>query len=355
MRARREELNVSIKVQVYKDFGSFVLDVNFEFEKDTIALLGSSGSGKTMTLKAIAGIIKPDRGFISINDHVVFDSENKINLVPQKRNIGYLFQSYALFPNMTLKQNVLCGVRKYHLDKEEQEKRFKDIVRILQLEGLEERKPNQLSGGQQQRVVLARILIGNPDILLFDEPFSALDEYLRTRLQLETKEIVRKYNIPSILVSHNRDEVYSLAEQTAIVDNGHIVVNKPTKDLFENPEYLQASILFGCKNHDSVILEDNNVIFNNWGISIKKPKEVNGDISYVGIRAHSFSPTEKENSNEIVIKEVLEQPFEKLVVFRYKNQKEGSKDLYWLTDKTTETKKVSRLGFKTSKILLLKK
>jgi molybdate transport system ATP-binding protein len=346
---------VSIKVQAYKDFGSFVLDVNFEFEKDTIALLGASGSGKSMTLKAIAGIIKPDRGFISIDNHVVFDSENKINLVPQKRNVGYLFQSYALFPNMTLKQNVLCGVRKYHLRKEEQEKRFKDIVRILQLEGLEDRKPHQLSGGQQQRVALARILIGNPDILLFDEPFSALDEYLRTRLQLETKEIVRKYNIPSILVSHNRDEVYSLSEQTAIVDDGKIIVNKPTKDLFGNPEYLQASILTGCKNHDSISFEDNNIVFNDWGISIKKPKDFNESITHIGVRAHSFSPNEKENSNPIVIKEILQQPFEKLIVFRFKNQKEGSKDLYWLTDKSTETEKVSRLGFKTSKMLLLKK
>ena len=346
---------MSIKVQVYKDFGSFVLDVNFEFEKDTIALLGSSGSGKTMTLKAIAGIIKPDKGFISINDHVVFDSEKKINLAPQKRNIGYLFQSYALFPNMSLKQNVLCGIRKYHLSKEEQESRFKDIVRILQLEGLEDRKPNQLSGGQQQRVALARILIGNPDILLFDEPFSALDEYLRTRLQLETKEIVRRYNIPSILVSHNRDEVYSLAEQTAIISNGFIVINKPTKDLFENPEYLQASILSGCKNHDSISIKDDKIIFDNWGLSIKKSKDITDDICYVGVRAHSFSPDEKENSNEIIIKEVMEQPFEKLVVFRFKNQKEGSRNLYWLTDKSTDTKKVTRLGFKTSKILLLKK
>jgi len=345
---------VSIKVKAYKDFGSFVLDVDFEFEKDTIALLGASGSGKTMTLKAIAGIIKPDRGYISIDGHVVFDSENKVNLAPQKRNVGYLFQSYALFPNMSLKQNVLCGIRKYHLDKEEQEKRFKDIVRILQLEGLEERKPHQLSGGQQQRVALARILIGNPDILLFDEPFSALDEYLRTRLQLETKEIIRKYNIPSILVSHNRDEVYSLAEQTAVIDQGKVVVNKPTDALFENPEYLKASILTGCKNHDSIKVKDKQIIFDEWGIIVKKPKEFSDDIKYVGVRAHSFSPSEKENSNEIIIKEVMEQPFEKIVVFRFKKQKEGSQDLYWLVDKKVDTKKVSRLGFKTSKILLLK-
>jgi len=346
---------VSIKVQVYKDFGSFVLDVDFEFEKETIALLGASGSGKTMTLKAIAGIIKPDKGYISINGNVVFDSSKRINLAPQKRNIGYLFQTYALFPNMTLKQNILCGVRKYHLKKEEKLKRFQDIVRILQLEGLEDRKPNQLSGGQQQRVALARILIGNPDILLFDEPFSALDEYLRTRLQLETKEIIRKYNIPSILVSHNRDEVYSLAEQTAIVDNGHIVINKPTKELFKNPEYLVASILTGCKNHDSIHIENNKIILDEWGISINKPKDFTENISHIGLRAHAFSHLEKENANEIVIKDVMEQPFEKLVAFRFKNQNPSSKDLYWLTDKTTKVEEVTHLGFKNKDILLLKK
>jgi len=346
---------MSLIVDIEKQLGNFKLKAKFNTTTDFVSLLGASGSGKSITLKCIAGIITPDKGKIILNDRVLFDSEKKINLKIQERGVGYFFQDYALFPNMSVKQNIYTGLRRFGKDYPKEDK-YKDICKFLSIEELGDRRIDQLSGGQKQRVALARILVNEPEIILLDEPFSALDEYLRTRLQVEMKDILKTLNKETIMVTHSRDEAYLLTKQTVLIENGLVIESGETSEVFDNPKYLGSAILTGCKNFDEVDVSDaKDIKCLGWGISIKKLKDINNDVTYVGIRAHSFSPSEKENSNEIVVKEVMEQPFEKLVVFRYKNQKEGSKDLYWLTDKTTETKKVSRLGFKTSKILLLKK
>ena len=345
---------MSLIVDIEKQLGNFKLKAKFNTTTDFASLLGASGSGKSITLKCIAGIITPDKGKIILNNRILFDSEKKINLKIQERGVGYFFQDYALFPNMSVKQNIYAGLRRFGKDYAKETK-YKNICKFLSIEELENRRIDQLSGGQKQRVALARILVNEPEIILLDEPFSALDEHLRTRLQVEMKDILKSLNKETIMVTHSRDEAYLLTKQTILIENGLVIESGGTSEIFDNPKFLGSAILTGCKNFDKVEVSDNYIIkCQNWRINVKKT-QCDKDIKYIGIRAHSFSPTEKENSNEIIIKEVLEQPFEKLVVFRYKNQKEGSKDLYWLTDKTTETKKVSRLGFKTSKILLLKK
>ena len=169
---------MSLYVDIEKDLGSFCLKAKFEAGDESIALLGASGCGKSMTLKCIAGIETPDRGRIVVDDVVLFDSEKKINLTPQQRRTGLLFQNYALFPNMTVYKNICAGARRER-DSQKRNRMIQSIMENFGLTELADRYPHQLSGGQQQRVALARILVSSPRILLLDEPFSALDSHLR--------------------------------------------------------------------------------------------------------------------------------------------------------------------------------
>jgi molybdate transport system ATP-binding protein len=178
-------VRILLSVYIKKNLGKFDLDISFEAENETRALLGASGSGKSMTLKCIAGIEKPDEGFISLNGRVLFDSKKNIDLSPRLRKVGYLFQQYALFPNMTVLRNVITGVRDKDKDKATAMRKAREKLELMRLTGLEDKYPYQLSGGEQQRVALARILANEPELLLLDEPFSALDSYLRWQLELE--------------------------------------------------------------------------------------------------------------------------------------------------------------------------
>ena len=164
---------MSLSVDLEKRLGSFHLRVQFQAEDEITALLGASGCGKSMTLKCIAGIMTPDRGRIVLNGRVLFDSEARIDLPPQQRRVGYLFQNYALFPTMTVEKNILCGIRSG--SKAKKAAALSATLHRFRLEGLEKRYPAQLSGGQQQRVAIARALANNPTILLADEPTGALD------------------------------------------------------------------------------------------------------------------------------------------------------------------------------------
>lgn len=189
---------MSLYVDIEKRLGVFRLQSKFEVADETLALLGASGCGKSVTLKCIAGIMTPDRGRIVLNGRVLFDSEKKIALTPQQRRVGYLFQQYALFPNMTVEQNILCGIRAG--SRSEKRSLAAEKLRMFRLEGLEKKYPAQLSGGQQQRVALARILASEPQAILLDEPFSALDSYLKWELELS--ELLGAFDGPILWVSH---------------------------------------------------------------------------------------------------------------------------------------------------------
>lgn len=175
---------MSIQVDIQKKLGNFQLEVAFQQESGVLALLGASGCGKSMTLRCIAGIETPDAGKIVINGVTVFDSEKKIDLPPQQRQVGLLFQSYALFPNMTVVENILCGLREKK-SKAERAALAAEYVKKFHLDGLEQHLPSQLSGGQKQRCALARMLIGKPRLIMLDEPFSALDSHLRWELECQ--------------------------------------------------------------------------------------------------------------------------------------------------------------------------
>ena len=219
---------MSLTVDIKKRLGSFSLDVSFQAESEVLALLGSSGCGKSMTLKCIAGIEKPDEGKIILNGRTLFDSENRINLSPQKRRVGYLFQQYALFPNMTVRQNIAAGAS----GRPDAKKAVEEKIAAMRLEGLEDKRPAQLSGGQQQRVALARILVSEPEVLLLDEPFSALDSYLRWELEMELSGTLRAFGSTAVFVSHSRDEVFRICDNVCVLAHGHSEEKRPVRTLW---------------------------------------------------------------------------------------------------------------------------
>ena len=212
-----------LQIDIYKKLKEFDLNISFTHEGGCIGIMGGSGCGKSMTLKCIAGIETPDKGRIILNDEVVFDSENKINLKIQKRNVGYIFQSYALFDNMSVKNNIISGLKAHKLGKEEIKNKTEEMLKIFRLEKLAERFPRQLSGGQKQRTALARMIAANPDVYLLDEPFSALDSNLKDELIEEMKEILSFYNKPAILVSHDITEINRLCNKKYIMENGEFI------------------------------------------------------------------------------------------------------------------------------------
>ena len=214
---------MAIQVNIEKNFKGFSLKSVFESNTSATGILGASGSGKSMTLRCIAGIETPDRGKIVINGRTVFDSEKKINLKPQERRIGYLFQNYALFPTMTVKDNILCG---YRGEKGQREEKARDFMKRYQLEVLENRYPSQLSGGQQQRVALARMMIGEPEAILLDEPFSALDYQTRLNVSDDIGKILKSSGKPAILVTHDISEAISMADRVLILSARPATVRK---------------------------------------------------------------------------------------------------------------------------------
>lgn len=205
-------------VDIEKRLDRFMLKAKLQCDHNTLVLFGASGAGKSMTLKCISGIETPDRGVIQLNDRVLFDSEKHIDLPPQKRRVGYLFQEYALFPNMTVSGNIMAGMRK--LPKKEREQKLYELIGQFRLRGLENRRPDSLSGGEKQRVALARIFASSPEVLLLDEPFSSLDTLLKYQLIPYIRDIIRDFGGETILVSHDTDEVLQLCAEVSPITEG---------------------------------------------------------------------------------------------------------------------------------------
>ena len=300
--------NKSLKVDIHMELKEFDLDVDFELKKGCLGILGPSGCGKSMTLKSIAGIVTPDEGVISLNDQTYFDSNAKVNLKPQVRNVGYLFQNYALFPNMTVEENVAIG-----LSKSDDEKSVSEMIKRFHLEGLEKRYPRQLSGGQQQRVALARILAYGPDVILLDEPFSAMDTYLKEQLRIELVNSLKDFDGFSILVTHDRDEAFQFCDELIILDEGKIIAKGITHEIFEEPKKVEVARLTGCKNISKIeVIDDYRVKALDWGLTFEVSEKVSQNINHIGIRAHDFYPAQKDDVNSIDTKNstLLEMPFE---------------------------------------------
>lgn len=345
---------MALSVNIEKKIGEFHLRVNFEAPNEVMSLLGASGCGKSMTLKCIAGIEKPDKGRIVLNGETLFDSEKKINLAPQKRKVGYLFQQYDLFPNMTVKQNIACGVR----DKNRREEITHSLIRAMNLEGMERKKPYQLSGGQQQRAALARILANEPEVLLLDEPFSALDPHLRFQLEREVQQIIREFGKTVLLVSHDRDEVFRLTDSIGIMVDGKLEMTGEKTSVFKSPKTKAGAILTGYKNISEIErLDDGCIYAKDWGVKLCIHEVVN-EITYVGVRLHDLKIVEEPEKNTFLCEVVdeIENPFSYTVVVCPVNGEKNSQFDIQIEKELWKRKRKKTLfaHFSADKILLLK-
>lgn len=317
---------MAVNINIKKNLGSFCMDVQFQSEASRIGILGASGCGKSMTLKSIAGIETPDEGEIIIHDRVLYHSNQKVNVKPQKRNIGYLFQNYALFPTMTVEKNIAAGLKG---TKQENQKRVREMIHRFRLEGLEDRLPGELSGGQQQRVALARIMAYEPEVILLDEPFSALDMFLKDRLQQELMEMLRDYKGTIIMVSHDRDEIYRFSEDLVIMDRGKVVTSGKTKEIFQNPGKTEAARLTGCKNISRVQRQGEHAVTAlDWGVELCTEQKIPENVTHVGFRAHEFLPVWGERKKNCIRAEIAgsaQLPFEKN--FYIRPETKGDADL----------------------------
>jgi molybdate transport system ATP-binding protein len=211
---------MGLSLNIHKKVHEFTLNVRWEIEDELAVLFGHSGAGKSMTLKIIAGLLDPDEGFVQLGDKVLFDSSRKINISPIRRSVGYVFQDLALFPHMTVRENILYGTK--GIEGKERDRKVDDIINAFHLGGLEKKLPSEISGGQKQRVALARALIRRPDILLLDEPFSALDDELRIEIRTFLRALQAEFRIPVLLVSHDIMDAYAVSEKVILYSKGDI-------------------------------------------------------------------------------------------------------------------------------------
>lgn len=306
---------MSIFLDIEKRLGDFCLRVKLEAGDEVLSLLGASGCGKSMTLKCIAGIEKPDRGRIIVDGATLFDSERHINLTPQKRCTGLMFQNYALFPNMTVWQNIRAGTVRER-DPQNQEKKIREVMERFELTALAGQYPSQLSGGQQQRTALARILVSGPRILLLDEPFSALDSHLRFRLEREMRGVIHEFGKTVLLVSHDRDEVFRLSDKIAVMGRGTVEAFGSKKDVFSHPVTRSAAILTGCKNISPIRrLDETHVLSVDWDLPLEVDGEI-GDAEYIGVRMHDIGHGAGQNAVQCEVVEEIENPFSYTVMLR---------------------------------------
>lgn len=282
--------------RIKKKLGGFSLDVDITASSDITALMGASGSGKSMTLHCIAGISKPDEGKIVLGGVTLFDSEKGINLPPQERNTGFLFQDYALFPNMTVLKNIMAGAK--IRPRRECRRAAVELAETFHIAKHLNKYPHQLSGGEKQRCALARILMGSPDILMLDEPFSALDSHLRWELELELASVMKKFTGPVLYVSHNRDEVYRLCDHIAVMNNGKSEVTGEKWEIFKKPLTVGAARLTGCKNITETAVRGCRVAAPGWGIEFDCDGADSG-VQYIGIRANYIIPACRARESEV--------------------------------------------------------
>lgn len=350
---------MAVSIDIEKKFKGFHLRVQVESSVPTMGILGASGSGKSMTLRCIAGIETPDSGRIVVNGETLFDSKQRINKKPQERRIGYLFQNYALFPTMTVEQNLVCGFRG---SKGEAREKAAEFIRRYQLTGLEKLYPSQLSGGQQQRTALARMMMGEPEMILLDEPFSAQDGYLKDIVQRDMQEFLNNYDGDMMLVTHNRDEAFKFCSQLTLLKEGKTLISGEKREIFENPQSVEAARLTGCKNFSGAQkLDDYHVYALDWGIRLRTKEKVTDDISAIAVRGHWLRTAAASGENTMPVKlvEYIENTFEHQFVIKNPGMEESG-NLWWMYPKNSFTEDFTKglpthLYFPPEHLMLLRK
>lgn len=318
---------MAILVDIEKKLGNFHLKVHLESESGILTLLGASGCGKSMTLKCIAGIEKPDRGRIILDGVTLFDSEKKIDLAVQKRKVGLLFQNYALFPNMTVEQNVRAGAAK--LPKAEQKKTVQEMLERFEIAQLSQHYPHQLSGGQKQRAALARLMASRPKLLLLDEPFSALDSHLRLQIQQQMTKQLRAFENAVIMVTHDRDEAYRMSDTIALMQDGRITRMGNKKEVFSDPQTVKNAVITGCRNIAGAEIADHETVFvREWGIQLNLLPDSGRFLSgtkkmAVGIHSIDFHVGKGDNTFICRVDQVIENVHSDTLLLRPKDAETG--------------------------------
>lgn len=319
---------MSLYVNFKKKLRDFEInaELNMKDSKLIYGILGSSGCGKSMTLKCIAGIEEPDSGEIVLGSDTLYNDKLRVNIPARKRKIAYLFQNYALFPHMNVEDNILISVKKID---DKIKSTYENLLNILHIAHLRKSYPKMLSGGESQRVALARIIMSNPNMIILDEPFSAIDEFLKEKLEIELISLLNSLNIPILMVSHSREEVYRCCDYIYVIDKGKIVDKGYTKEVFDKPKTVASAKITGCKNiFNAKVISDNEIYIKKLDIKLNLSMNIPGNIRAVGIRAHYLSPKEERNTvAELECKNpiMLNDMFENIIVF--------DKDIWWKSSK----------------------
>lgn len=296
---------MSLYVDIEKCFKNFQLKVKFEADDEIISIFGESGCGKSLTLKCISGIETPDKGKIILNNNILFDSKNGINVAVCKRNTGYLFQNFALFPNMTVRKNIFTASKG---NKKERNKKTSEIIKRFCLEELENLYPNNLSGGQQQRTAIARMIVSQPEIMMFDEPFSSLDDHIKWKLEQELIDIIKEFKKTVLFVSHNKNEVYHISNKIAVMNKGKIEAFDKKEEIFKNPNTLSTALLTGCQNISRAVkISDNSINAIDWNINLKLSEQVINDINFVGIYSNGFEILNNKSDINVIECKILKE------------------------------------------------
>jgi len=317
-------------LNIFKPLSGFALDVGFDISPEVLGILGASGSGKSMTLRCIAGLETPSSGKIVVNGKVLFDSAEGINVPSKDRRIGFLFQNYALFPHLSVAQNVAFGLQ--HLSESEQELRVKEQLISVQMSGLENRYPHELSGGQQQRVALARAIAPSPDLLLLDEPFSALDTHLRSQLERELMQTLANYRGITLFVSHNLEEVYRVCKNLLVLAEGRPIAFDTKENIFDRPGNFTVAQLTGCKNFSAAKPISVTVVEAiDWGCTLTVVEPIPKSLVSVGIRAHQLSfvsGCDRENTFACWIASTVETPHRVTLYLKLHSPPNNSQDYH---------------------------
>lgn len=303
---KRSENNLLVNIQ--KSLPNYTLITSFTADNYPLGLLGASGAGKSMILRCIAGLEKPNKGCIVLNGRVLFDEQKQINLPVRDRHIGFVFQNYALFPHLNVAQNIAFGLQ--HLSPLERNRRVNELITLMHLQGLQTRHPKNLSGGQQQRVALARALAMQPEVLLLDEPFSALDTHLRSQLEKQLIAIVNNYQGVTLFVTHNLEEVYRVCKNLLVLSEGKTAAYESKESIFEHPRTFTTAQITGCKNFSRTqVISPQKVRAIDWDCTLHVTEAISNPL-HIGIRAHQliFSDTPTVNTFPCWVVQTSETP-----------------------------------------------
>lgn len=321
---------MSLSVSIKKSFPAFTLDVDIEAGNETIGWLGESGCGKSLTMRCIAGIETPDEGKIVVNGKTFFEREAgkrpAVNLSPQERKTALLFQNYMLFPNLTVAENVAAGIDR-KLPKGERNAQVDAELKRFGLDGFGKRYPSQLSGGQQQRVALARMLAAKPDILMLDEPFSALDAHLKGVLEQNLAGLFETFHGTILYVSHDIDEALRFCDRIAVIEKGHVMEVSTGNNLVNNPQSAASIRLSGCKNTTPAHrIDDHRVFLPAWGIEVETDKPAPQNLTYMGVRAFFLERAKEPGRNTYRVRVVRtsDSRFDRSVLLEFLDRTSGS-------------------------------